>query len=100
METHQTIIQNIATKILGHKPYTGTTQPFYTPQEWKQRGEQYGHNSLLIIIHDGGDYAPLLNLDYQNYQMYETMRKELETQGYYTEQCTNWYSALYPIITP
>ena len=73
---------------------------FYSPQEWKDRGELYGLESHLIIVHDGGNICRFFNLDYammDGYIKYEFMRTELEDSEIYTEQCTNWYSAVYEI---
>jgi len=70
---------------------------FYTPDEWDERGEQFGLGSLLIITHDGGEHAPAFNWDYDAYTVVEDLRQELSTIGVYVEQCTSWYSAVYPI---
>ena len=69
---------------------------FYTPSEWRDRGEAYGTASLLIVVHDGGDHAPAFNYDYEDYVLMEEMRERLATIGVYSEQCTSWYSAIYP----
>jgi hypothetical protein len=68
---------------------------FYTPEEWRARGEKYGALSVLVVVHDGGPYAPLFNYDYEDYKAIEAMQKALEPLGLYAEQCTGWYSAIY-----
>jgi hypothetical protein len=73
----------------------GGCKAFYTPKEWKARGEDYGTESKLVIVHDGGDLAPYFNSDYMRYEMGEEMQKALLAKGYYFEQCTCWYSAVY-----
>lgn len=69
---------------------------FYTPDEWADRGEQYGRSSLLVITHDGGDHAPAFNLDYGAYEFQDELVQRLRAHGLYVEQCTSWYSAVYP----
>jgi len=70
---------------------------FYTPDEWAERGEQFGLGSLLIITHDGGEHAPAFNWDYEAYGLVEALRQALLKIGVYVEQCTSWYSAVYPV---
>lgn len=79
----------------GKPPHGGGCKAFYTPDEWSGRGECYGTNSELIVCHDGGDQAPFFNLDYMNTQAWEKMCEALEQIGYWVEQCTSWYSAVY-----
>ncbi len=70
---------------------------FYGPEEWEDRGEDFGTGALLIVIHDGGEHAPAFNWDYEDYNLVEELRRSLEKVGVYVEQCTSWYSAVYPI---
>ncbi len=74
----------------------GGCRAFYTPEEWAARGEEYGARSVLVVCHDGGDLAPFFNWDYGDAESVERMRQELEKEGLYAEQCTSWYSAIYP----
>jgi len=75
----------------------GGCKAFYTPDEWVDRGERYGTESALIICHDGGDLARYFSYDYCIYECIEEMNSALEKIGYFAEQCTGWYSAIYPI---
>lgn len=77
------------------KPGSGGAQVFYSPEEWRDRGEKYGTTSLLVVTHDGGDQAPYFNLDYGCINMWEHMHEELAKVGVYAEQCTSWFSAIY-----
>ena len=77
--------------------YTCGGQAFYSPSEWKKRGEQYGLKSEMIIVHDGGDLAACCNLDYECYKLNEQFIEKLAEAGVYIEQCTSWYSAVYKI---
>lgn len=75
----------------------GGCKAFYSPKEWKIRGEKYGTESLLVVVHDGGDFASLCNLDYAAVSAYEKMQSSLHEVGLYMQQCTSWYSAVYAI---
>lgn len=75
----------------------GGCQAFYSPEEWKLRGESYGQNALLIIVHDGGDLAPFFNYDYEAYALIDRMDNALSELDCYAEQCTSWYSAVYAL---
>ncbi len=75
---------------------TGGCQTFYSPQEWKDRGEAYGCESVLIVVHDGGDHRPFFTLDGEVYAMYEFLLETLSNEGgMYQETCTCWYTAIY-----
>lgn len=75
--------------------YSGGCKVFYTPEQWKERGEQYGCDSLLIVVHDGGDHAGAFNYAYEQYDFHRQMLGDLKKMGVYAEQCTSWYSAVY-----
>lgn len=76
-------------------PSGGGCRAFYTPKEWKDRGEEYGLDAVLIVVHDGGDAARFFNMDYEQYAAVERMNERLATLGLYAGQCTCWYSAVY-----
>jgi hypothetical protein len=76
-------------------PSGGGGKAFYTPEEWSDRGEDYGQGAVLIVVHDGGDQARYFNLDYEQYGAFDRMNTRLEQLGLYAEQCTCWYSAVY-----
>ena len=75
--------------------FTGGCKAFYSPEDWKARGESYGLKSKLIICHDGGMLYEIFNLDAENYGLNEQMNQALEAVGLYYESCTTWYSAVY-----
>ena len=75
--------------------YTGGCKAFYSPREWVERGEDYGVNAVLIVVHDGGDLAPIFNYSYERYALMEEMVACLDKVGVFAEQCTNWYTAIY-----
>jgi hypothetical protein len=81
--------------VVGEDACAAGCRAFYTPEEWMARGERYGLNSILIVVHDGGDLAPYFNYDYGRYELTEKMRKALKKIGYWSEACTSWYTAIY-----
>jgi hypothetical protein len=76
---------------------TGGCTTFYSTQQWKDRREEFGTESELVIVHDGGDIAKFFNYDYQDYTEIERMNKLLKKYGVYFESCTSWYSAIYKL---
>jgi len=76
---------------------TGGCKAFYSPQQWKERGEDYGTESVLVVVHDGGAHAPCFSYDYQAYALIDEMAEVLKAHGLFVEQCTGWYSAVYTI---
>lgn len=70
---------------------------FYTPSEWKVRGEEFGEHASLVIVHDGGDLAVFCNYDYGAYEDIEAFSAFLGGLGYYCEGQTCWYSGIYPV---
>lgn len=91
---HATIIAYLESLDLTH---TGGCKAFYSPSEWRERGETYGTEAELVIVHDGGDLAHCCNWDYCNEPLREGLREALEKVGLFVEQCTCWYSAVYRI---
>ena len=90
-------IQQELGALLGkERPYDGGCRTFYSPEEWAARGESYGRESCLIVVHDGGDYASAFNYAYEDHELMEAMRAALDAEGYYAESCTSWYTAIYP----
>jgi len=86
-------------KALGPNPCGSGVRAFWTPDEWIARNEKFGKDSLLILCHDGGDLAVMCNWDYGRYDLSRKLERELRRHGYYYEQCTSWYSAVYRIPT-
>jgi hypothetical protein len=74
----------------------GGCRAFYTPQEWRERGEQYGLSAELIVVHDGGDLNDFFSYDSGYYTLVEGMNEALSAVGVYAESCTCWYTAIYP----
>ena len=65
----------------------------YTREEWD--GE-YGKNALLILQHYRGDpLYPYVNYDGGQYGKIEQLSDALSAAGFWVEDCTGWYSAVY-----
>ena len=77
------------------KEFTGGCKAFYSPADWKERGETYGLTAELIVVHDGGDLASIFNLDYGCYDLNNKMEETLRRNGVWMESCTCWYTAVY-----
>jgi len=84
-------------RLLGPDASGGGCRAFYSPEEWRERGETYGRKSLLVLVHDGGDLARHCNYDYGDYKAVERLAETLKPFDLYVEACTSWYSAVYPI---
>ena len=76
---------------------TGGCKAFYSPAAWRKRGEDYGRDSKLIVVYDGGDLGPVFSLDhaYPTYTLHTAMTEELAKIGLFAEECCGWYSAVY-----
>ena len=74
---------------------SGGCKVFYSPKEWKARGEQYGLKSQLIVVYDGGDHRRFFNMDEEEYKLWDEMHDALGKVGVYAEECTGWYAAVY-----
>ena len=98
--SEQQLIINTIRKVVG-RHYKGDMTKiipdsiFYTPEEWNERGEEYGLESKLIVTHDGGEVAPFFNLDYEAYKLYDEMVEAFDATPYWSEGCTCWYSCFY-----
>ena len=76
--------------------YTGGCKAFYAPTQWRERGEEYGLGSELIVVYDGGDLRPFFSTDEGAWSLLDVMNERLGEIGAYAEACTAWYSAIYP----
>jgi len=66
----------------------------YTPPEFA--GRQYGKGALLILQHESCDpLYPYVNYDGEQYEKIEQLADALSAAGFWVEDCTGWYSAVY-----
>jgi len=77
--------------------YTGGCPPFYTPDSWRERGEQYADGATLIVCHDGGALSEIVGPGHHLYALYASVERDLNAAGFYLEWCDSWYSRVAPI---
>lgn len=95
LRPHEQTIARLVLAVLPPDATGGGCSAFHRPDKWAERGEDYGTDSLLVLVHDGGDLAPYCNLDYCSYGSAEKLQRRLVKAGLYVQQCTSWYSAIY-----
>ena len=74
----------IKKELIARDGETGGYWAFYSPKQWRERGEQYGRNAELIVCHDG-------------YETHEKVLQALAGVGALAEACTCWYTAIYKL---
>ena len=86
-------------KLAKKRDWNAGQKVFWSPQEWKNKGESYGLQSELVILHEGGDHAPFFSLDYSynggSYDQYEEQVKFVGKHGFFCEGLYSWSSAIY-----
>lgn len=75
--------------------WTGGCRAFYSPAEWRGRGEQYGCDSELIVVYDGGQVREPFDPNGGSCAHEDEMARALREIGAYPERCACWYSAIY-----
>lgn len=79
--------------------FTGGCKVFYSPAEWKARGEQYCTTSELIVVYEGADLGLATSMDraydFGSYDLQEKLIDVLAEIGLYTEEATGWYGGVY-----
>lgn len=85
-------ILSVYNDVDGKPPYTGGCRAFFSPDEWRARGEKYGTEPgvVLIVVYDGGE----LSLAMDGFLQPRTADK-LRALGLWWEIATNWYSYVY-----
>ena len=68
---------------------------FYSPEEWRARGEAHATSSLLVIVYDGAACRRALSFDGGDYRTLEAFRLILDSLDVFSEECTCWYSGIY-----
>jgi hypothetical protein len=83
-----------AIEVLGENPYTGGCKAFYTPQAFKELGwqkmEMLYKGVQCVIVCDGGDFAPMLNIAYEDYGSINRFEDALDNRGYRIRRLTHF----------
>lgn len=86
-------VLSAATEVHGEPPYTGGCKAFYSPEAFRENGihkflpsAPLPHDALIYIMCDGGDFAPLLNVAYEQFDMMNSFTRELKKRGYVIER--------------
>lgn len=67
---------------------------FCSPKVWRERGEEYGTTSDLLLVYDGSYLYDILNM-YDGDIFYESIWNICQKHDYFFELCTSWYCAFY-----
>jgi uncharacterized protein (TIGR02996 family) len=84
-------------KFLLAERLTGTCgcRTFYSPQQWKERDKEYGHDALLILVYDAGDIDMCMDPAMGQHDLVDRFRENLEQNGFVIEPLSHWCSAIY-----
>ena len=88
-----TIAKNIIKALAKANGITAEVSDFYSAKAWKDRCENYGTNSELVIVHEGELqylFDPCVCPG-----LFDKLQSELNKVGLFAEACTGWYSAIY-----
>ena len=76
---------------------SGGCRVFHAPKDWTvRRQERYGAQSALIVVYDGGAHRDSFTYG-DNPAAQDAMRAALKAAGFYFEECTGWYGAVYEL---
>ena len=89
------ILKRLREASLDGKVETGGCRLFYSPKEWKDRGEEYGTEGILVVVYDGGDAYHHFSYNTEAVSYLDKMAEALKKVGVHAEACTGWYSAVY-----
>jgi hypothetical protein len=77
----------------------GHRKIFYSPEEWRERGEHFGTNAAFVILHECGDHAKYFSLDAAydcgTYAYHDEFFHWLKDNGFWSEQLYRWSSGVY-----
>ena len=90
-------VRDFAGSLWDRPAATGGCKAFYSPQEWRDKGWIVNDKVLCVVCHDGGDLAPLFNLDYQDYKAYDKMDRIFRARGIYAEAISATHTHIHAI---
>ena len=67
------------------RPYGGGCKAFYSPDEWKEIGNNVPDECILVLCYDGGDLSHYCNYNYANINKIEKFTSLLQEHGLWTE---------------
>lgn len=67
---------------------------FVDPEDW--RGDEVPTGALLIVTYEGSGAGEAFAYDLENHSATDVMADALDAIGVYSEEQSNWYSAIYP----
>lgn len=70
---------------------------FYSPQEWQERGEKFGHDSLLILVYDSDHIGRYMDPSQGENDLFSRFIDNVEQHGFVFQACTSDYSAIYEL---
>jgi len=88
--------------ILESEGCEGSGLIVYSGEDWTARGERYGEDALIVIIHEEGDDCHYFSMDAcyntgRGYDGYETMFAALRESDLMNEQINSWSSAVHDL---
>lgn len=86
---------SVIMKQAGGSIYVGAIMPFYTPEEWRDLGEQHGTDSVLIVWLDGSDLEQHFSYDHGRYDLSKVMMEALHRAGFRASRGNGRYTAIY-----
>lgn len=89
------ILRLLQEQAIEGKIETGGCRLFYSPAEWKERGEDYGTKASLIVVYDGGDAYHYFSFNTEAVSYLDKMTAALKAVGVHSEACTGWYTGIY-----
>lgn len=69
----------------------------FTGDEWAGRGENFGNTALVVIVHESIEAKRAFAFDGGDPLAYSRFDDSLHDAGCFVEQCTGWYSGVYPV---
>jgi hypothetical protein len=75
--------------------HTGGCKAFYSPKEWKARGEEFAQNAVLVVVYDGGSVGRCFEYGKEDYKAIEAMDARLGEHDLRAECGTHWYAGIY-----
>lgn len=85
-------------KLAKERNWYAGQKVFWSPKEWKEKGERYGEGAAFIVIHEGGDHAPYFSMDHAyetgSYKQYEEQLKLLSEHDFWSEGIYRWSTSI------